>query len=182
LFYLAESTHSQRKLRRLLDEAMPEGYSSWDYAAVRKISYLDDTINETLRLKLPVITGVQRETPPQGLQIGDLWIPGHVNVVVPILPIQCDPRGWQEPKEFILERWSERYIEMGTRDAPWLPFNQGVHHCAGKHVAILTLRTATSAIAQNFDISFARRFLSPVLMALRPLHLIFTAQYQEGRK
>ncbi|KAJ4398618.1 hypothetical protein N0V91_010050 [Didymella pomorum] len=194
LFYLAEDTDCQRKVRRLLDGAMPEGYSSWDYAAVRKISYLDDIINETLRLKPAVITGVPRETPPQGLQIGKVWIPGHVNVVVPMLPIQRDPRWWEKPNEFIPERWSERSIEMGTRDAPWLPFNQGLHHCAGKDVALLTLRTAMAAIVQNFDITFApqeskdskrafdRQFLSPVLMTPRPLHLIFTARDQEGQE
>lgn len=134
---------------------MPGGHSSWNYAAIRNISYLDDIINKTLRLKPAVITGVLRETPPQGLQIGDVWIPGHVNVVVSNLPIQRDPRWWGKVIEFILERWSDRYIEMGTREAPWLPFNQGLHPCAGKDVAQLTIKTAVSAIVQNFDIAFA---------------------------
>jgi len=71
---------------------MPVGYSLWDYAALRETSYLDDIINKTLRLGPAIITGVPRETPLPGLQIGDAWIPGHVNVVVPILPIQRDLR------------------------------------------------------------------------------------------
>lgn len=134
---------------------MPEGYSAWDYATVRKISYLDDIINETLRLKPVVITGVPRETSPQGLQIGDVQIPGHVNVVVPMLPIQRDLRWWEKPDDFRPERWLGRSIELGTRNALWLPFNQGLHHCAGKDMALLTLRTAMSTIVQNFDITIA---------------------------
>lgn len=47
----------------------------------------------------------------------------------------------------------------------------------------MTLRTATSALVQNFDIRFAhgetgekfdREFLASFMMALRPLQLIFT--------
>jgi cytochrome P450 len=173
---------------------MPGGYATWQYAAVKEISYIDDIINETLRLKPPVIPGVPRETPPHGLQIGDMWVPGYVNVVVPTLPLQRDPRWWKEPNEFIPERWSERKKELYTDDAPWLPFNRGLHHCAGRDVAYLTLRTAISAIMQNFDVTFApeeseetksafdSQFLSAVLMTLRPLHLVFTARNQEGEE
>ena len=191
LFYLAKHTAVQLKVRRLLDESMPGGYSTWDYAAVREVTYIDDIVNETLRLKPPIIQGLPRETPNQGLQIGDVWIPGHVNVLVPTISIQRDARWWKEPNDFIPERWNERKDEMGTGDAPWLPFQRGLHHCAGKDVAYLTLRTAISAIVQNFDVRFAaeeneeskkafdERFLSSMLMTPRPVHLIFTVREKE---
>lgn len=44
---------------------------------------------------------------------------------------------------------------MGTHQAPWLPFQRGMHPCAGKDLAILTFRTTLSAIIQNFQVSFA---------------------------
>ncbi|KAH6619026.1 cytochrome P450 67 [Boeremia exigua] len=186
LFCLAKHIDVQRKLRNMLNETMPQGYSDWQYASIKDISYIDDIINETLRLKPPIIQGTPRETPAEGLQIGDVWIPGHVNVLVPTISIQRDPRWWKEPNHFVPERWHERKNEMGTEDAPWMPFQRGLHHCAGKEVAYLTLRTAISAIVQNFDVTFApeeseesikafdERFLSSMLMTLRPLHLVFT--------
>lgn len=99
--------------------------STWDYSKVAAITYIDDIINETLRLKSPVIQGMPRETPPQGIQIGEKWIPGYVNVSVPVTLIQRDPRWWRQPNEFIPERWTERREEMGTEGAPWFPFQLG---------------------------------------------------------
>lgn len=91
------------------------------------MTYIDDIINETLRLKPPVLQGSARETPAHGLRIGDLYIPGNVNVSVSHYLIQRDPRYWQQPHEFVPERWDEKRGEMGTDDAPFLPFQLGTH-------------------------------------------------------
>lgn len=104
---------------------MTEGYDSWDYSKVQALPFLDSVINETLRLKPPVIQGTPRETPPQGIRVGDRFIPGHVAVSVPTILIQRDPRWWQKPDEFLPERWGEKREEMGTDNSPWLPFQQG---------------------------------------------------------
>lgn len=104
---------------------MATDYASWDYSKVQVLPYLDGIINETLRLKPPVLQGVPRETPPQGIRIGDLHIPGHVIVSVPTILIQRDPRWWQQPDEFIPERWGDKKEQMGTENSPWLPFQQG---------------------------------------------------------
>lgn len=59
----------------------------------------------------------------------------------------------------------------------------GMHACAGKNFAYMTLRTAISALVQNFNITFAhgetgeqfdKEFLASFMMALRPLKLVFT--------
>ncbi|KAF1944269.1 cytochrome P450 [Clathrospora elynae] len=182
LFYLVKYPEVQRKLCGLLNEAIPEGYVSWNYTQVETVSYIDDIINETLRLKPPTIQGLPRETPAQGIRIGDKHIPGYVNVSVPVTLIQRDPRWWKQPNEFIPERWMERRGEMGTDDSPWFPFQMGMHACAGKNLAYLTLRIALSALVQNFDITFAPGetgekfdgdYLSSFVMTLRPLQLVF---------
>ena len=58
-----------------------------------------------------------------------------------------------------------------------------MHACAGKNLAYLTMRTAISAIVQNFDITFAPGetgekfdgdYLGQFVMMLRPLQLVFT--------
>ncbi|OAL50229.1 cytochrome P450 67 [Pyrenochaeta sp. DS3sAY3a] len=183
LFYLAKYQDKQKKLRELLDAANPGGLSTWDYATISTVTYIDDIINETLRLKSPVIQGMPRETPPPGLQIGEKWIPGYVNVSVPVTLIQRDPRWWKQPNEFIPERWTERREEMGTEGAPWFPFQLGPHACPGRNLAYMLLRTSLSTIFRGFEVSFAPgetgvkfdgEYLSSLMMILRPLNLVFT--------
>ncbi|KAJ4321021.1 hypothetical protein N0V94_003079 [Neodidymelliopsis sp. IMI 364377] len=185
LFYLSRHPSIQQKLHHNLHTAMPGGYAAFSYAAVRKLSYLDDIINETLRLKPPVIQGQPRETPPHGLQVGSVWIPGRVNVAVPTLSIQRDARWWPQAESFIPERWGERREEMRTDGAPWNVFQSGVHACAGKALAYVTLRIVVAALVMGFEVrvaegeseerlrAFEGRFLSSLLMGLRPLGVVF---------
>jgi cytochrome P450 len=128
LFYLIKNPSKLQKLQRLLNEAMPGVSSTWSYEAVKTVTYIDDIINEALRLKPPVIHGGPRETPAKGLHIGNVYIPGNVTVSVPYFLIQRDPRWWKEPEKFIPERFGERRVEMGTEEAPWLPFTLGAYH------------------------------------------------------
>jgi cytochrome P450 len=44
---------------------------------------MNGVINEALRLHPAVPTAVQRMTPPEGLQLGDTYIPGNVTVWCP---------------------------------------------------------------------------------------------------
>lgn len=125
LFYLAKEPSVQGKLQTLIDKEMPGGYESWSYEKVKSITYIDDIINEALRLKPPVINIPTRETPPQGIQVGKVYIPGNVNVMVPTILIQRDPRYWEDAKEFIPERWGESRAEMGTDEAPFFAFSLG---------------------------------------------------------
>jgi len=200
LFYLAKNPSTQKKLQAHLDRAMPGGYSDWSYEKVKSVSYVDDFINETLRLKPALLTGGARETPAKGIQVGDTYIPGNTNIMVPIWLIQRDERYWPEADKFVPERFGERREEMGTDKAPYLPFSLGeilglssfcafadddlgAYACPGKNLAQLSLRTSLSMIAQNFDVAFApgedgvtfdNEMLDTFTVTLPPLQLQFT--------
>lgn len=115
----------QRKLQRFLDAALPDGYTQYSYDKIKGVSYLDDFINETMRLRPALFTGGARVTPAKGLRIDDVYIPGNTNVVVPVSLVQKDPRWWVRAGEFVPERFGEAKGEMGTGEAPYLPFSMG---------------------------------------------------------
>lgn len=52
--------------------------------ALLPLKYLNGAINESLRLHPPVPGGVQRLSPPEGITIGDRYIPGEVAIYVPM--------------------------------------------------------------------------------------------------
>jgi cytochrome P450 len=104
---------------------MPSGYNEWSYEKVKSVSYIDDFISETLRLRPALLTGGARETPAKGIMVDSTFIPGKTNVVIPISLIQRDPRWWQQAEDFIPERFGEKRAEMETDKAPYLPFSLG---------------------------------------------------------
>jgi|SRR5690242_12988745 len=154
LFYLAKFPDKQRKLQKLLDQKI-ESNNSWTYEKVKSVTYLDNFISETLRLRPALLTGGPRETPSKGTQIDEVFIPGNTNVLIPTALIHRDQRWWPEPHDFVPERFGERRLEMRTDQAPYLPFSLGAYNCPGKNLAQMSLRIALSVIAQSFDISFA---------------------------
>ncbi|EOA83112.1 uncharacterized protein SETTUDRAFT_21815 [Exserohilum turcica Et28A] len=181
LYFMAKHPDKQKKLQQLLDEAMPGGYSEWSYEKVKSVSYVDDFISETLRLRPALLTGGARETPAKGIQVGDTYIPGNTNVFVPVSLIQKDPRWWQQADEFLPERFGEKKVEMETDQAPYMPFSLG--NCPGKNLAQLSLRISLSMVAQNFDVSlapgetgqaFEDEILDTFTVTLPPLQLRFT--------
>lgn len=125
LYHLAKYPETQKKLQDLLDQAVPGGHDEWTWDKVKNVTYLEDYVSETLRLKPALLLAAPRETPPGGLQIDEVHIPGNTNVLVPTAQLHRDPRYWRQAEEFIPERWSERRVEMGTDDAPYLPFALG---------------------------------------------------------
>lgn len=59
-----------------LREEMDKAFETNSYACGKQIPLLDGIINESLRLYPTVIFGFQRLTPPEGLTIGSVYIPG----------------------------------------------------------------------------------------------------------
>ncbi|KAI2629259.1 putative benzoate 4-monooxygenase cytochrome P450 [Hypomontagnella submonticulosa] len=187
LFFLAKHPSVYQKLQSQVDAAMPTP-SDWTYDKAKSITYIDNIIDESLRLKPAVPTGATRVTPKEGIQIDEQFIPGDTNVFVPISLIQTDPRYWKQATEFIPERWGERSAEMGTNGAPYLPFYGGPYACPGKPLAMMSLRITLSKLAQHFDLSFApgetgetfdKEVKDTFTITLQPLMLQFTPRTGE---
>ncbi|KIW74868.1 hypothetical protein Z517_11638 [Fonsecaea pedrosoi CBS 271.37] len=177
-YYLARHPTVQKKLQEKLDAVFPAGEKDWTYEK-SKISYLDKIIYETLRLKPPVPGGLPRITPPQGLQVDEVYIPGDTIVGVPVHTLQRDPRYFERPLEFVPERWEE----MNADKSPFFPFSKGAFGCVGKQLAMMELRMVLSRVAMGFDIAFADgedgvKFDTEVLdtftLTLPPLKMKFT--------
>ncbi|RFU30754.1 hypothetical protein B7463_g5576, partial [Scytalidium lignicola] len=155
IYFLCRYPAVLRKLQTYLDAAMPNGERDWSYEKIKAVTYLDDIINETLRLKPALLTGGYRVTPAKGIKVDEIYIPGNTNVFVPVQLIQTDARYYHDPLEFIPERFGERKEEMQMEGAPYFPFSLGAYSCPGKNLAFMTLRIALSRAAQQFNLAFA---------------------------
>ncbi|KAB8252456.1 cytochrome P450 [Aspergillus flavus] len=149
-FHLAADHTWQAKLQEELD-ALPE----LTQEKVTGVELLDALINETLRLHPAVPSGTQRLTPPEGLQIGDKYIPGDVMVCIPTHTLFRDERAFVRPDEFLPQRWMTQ-PELVKDASVFIPFNAGPYSCVGKQLALMELRRVTAEILTRYDVEFAQ--------------------------
>lgn len=85
LFYhLATHPEVYTQLQAEVDEFFTElDADTFESNSLAKLPYLQACIDESLRLFPPVPSGLQRQTPPQGIRIGDREIPGNTIVMTP---------------------------------------------------------------------------------------------------
>ncbi|KAM0335212.1 hypothetical protein ACHAQA_000254 [Verticillium albo-atrum] len=182
LFYnLALHPEVTAKLQADLDAYHSE-HDQADHLSLSKLKYLQACIDESLRLYPPVPSGVQRMSPPQGQQIGNVFIPGNTVVQIPSYTLNRDARVFVRPDEFVPERWTSK-PEL-TKDASvFAPFSVGRYSCVGKQLGLMELRFVTSQILRKYDVGFAKDYnpgqfpgglQDTFTMATSKLDLVFT--------
>ncbi|KAK1450111.1 cytochrome P450 [Colletotrichum melonis] len=81
-FELAQKPDVYQRLREEIDDYFAQNEEP-EHSALSKLPYLQACIDETLRLHPPVPSGVQRMTPPEGIDIDGTFIPGDTIIQVP---------------------------------------------------------------------------------------------------
>ena len=72
------------------------------------------------------------------------------------VPIHPDPAHWQQPDDFIPERWL-----VGPDDplhpvkGAWRPFEHGPRNCIGQELVMIEMKVITIMTARRFDSSLA---------------------------
>jgi tryprostatin B 6-hydroxylase len=84
-YYLAADPSQQEKIR---EELRPlTTHENWNDKDIVNAQHLNGAIDEALRLHPPVPSGLARKTPPEGMQVGNTFIPGNVDFVTPLYPM-----------------------------------------------------------------------------------------------
>ncbi|KAJ5510414.1 Cytochrome P450 [Penicillium expansum] len=165
-FHLASHKPLVQRLQKELDTL-----KELNDDALSKIDLLDAAIHETLRLH-----------PSKGLTIGKTYVPGNTIVQVPLYTMFRDPRAFENPNEFIAERWTTN-PELVKDRSVFIPFNIGSWACVGKRLALMELRRVTAELLLRYNISLApgkgnESFLKDgkdtFTLTAAPLHLNFT--------
>jgi cytochrome P450 len=154
-YELCANPKAQAKLRQLVDKIEP-GKAHLEVDDVAKCDFLDGIINEVMRLHPAVPSGVQRETPAEGLTLPNgTYIPGNILMWQPIGNIHRDPRYFEKPLDFIPERWTEERPEAIIERRAFMPFGTGAYNCVGQKLAMMELRSVIANLVRSFEISFA---------------------------
>ncbi|KAE9369395.1 cytochrome P450 monooxygenase-like protein [Stipitochalara longipes BDJ] len=180
-YHLAKEPHIVSNLREELALIYSPG-SETEVRDIQDAKYLNGIINEALRLHPPVPSGLLRQTPPEGIMIGDKFIPGSVTVSTPTWSMGRLESCYERAEEFLPERWTDR-LELVLNKAAFMPFSLGTYSCIGKQLALMELRIVTARLVTQFDIGFApgedgtdlfEKTKDVFTLEVAPLKIVFT--------
>ncbi|KAF2219182.1 cytochrome P450 [Elsinoe ampelina] len=107
-----------------------------DFRLLNGNSFLQNVINEVLRLYGAAPTCQPRIVPPQGSQLGPYFLPGGVTVNTQAYTFHRDPTIFREPEKFDPDRWIDA---TDTMKEAFHPFGSGARSCLGQNLARLEL-------------------------------------------
>jgi hypothetical protein len=102
-----------------------------------------------------VPSGVQRETPPEGITLTDgTYIPGETIIWTPPHTLQRDPRYFLEPLSFMPERWTDEKPSYVVDKRAFIPFSTGSYNCVGQKLAVMEMRAVAANLVRSFEMEF----------------------------
>lgn len=124
------------------------------WSDVRELPYLSAVINESLRTHPAAGLPLERIVPAEGVQLGDVFIPGGTNIGCSAWTLHLDRDLWgQDAGEWRPERWLEagegKRAEMKNS---MFAFGAGSRTCIGKNVSYLEMYKLVPAVLRSFDV------------------------------
>ncbi|PWY85897.1 cytochrome P450 [Aspergillus heteromorphus CBS 117.55] len=162
IFYqLARHPDEVRKLRAELAPYVDANEPAGEFldAKISHLEHLNGVINEGLRLYPGIPSALPRETPPEGIHVDGVYIPGNTTVICPLYVMGRSELSYQKPLEFIPERWYQQ-PELVRDKSAFAPFTIGAYNCIGKPLALMNLRTTVARLVMSFDVQYAPGFVA----------------------
>ncbi|XP_061395292.1 probable cytochrome P450 28d1 [Musca vetustissima] len=153
LLMLARNQRVQRKLRARLNECA----ESLAFDEITTNTYLNQCIQETLRLFPPLATlfkiCTESVTLENGLSNSCIELnPGDI-VYISSYSFHHDPKYYDEPEKYWPERFDDelggvkKYKDMGV----FLPFGDGPRMCPGMKLALMEVKIALMELVRHFE-------------------------------
>ncbi|OAD56185.1 Cytochrome P450 9e2 [Eufriesea mexicana] len=162
---LAVHPDCQAKLQQGIDDALMENNGQLPYDVLRNMKYLDAVINEVMRI-YPIAAMLDRlcvksfELPPALPGGKPFTINPGMNVWVPIVPIQMDPKYYEKPEKFDPERFIEDEKKIVNSGA-FMPFGVGPRMCIGNRFALLEMKVLLCHILATCNLKVGSKTTIP---------------------
>uniref|UniRef100_A0A0A9FCA5 Uncharacterized protein n=1 Tax=Arundo donax TaxID=35708 RepID=A0A0A9FCA5_ARUDO len=153
---LIRRPHVMKKLQSEVRSSIPEGQEAVSEADLTTdMAYLRAVIKESLRLH-PVTPLVPPHFSMASCSVVDGYVvPAGVRVLVNAWAMGRDARYWEEPEEFVPERFLDggAAADVGFKgnDFQFLPFGAGRRMCPGMNFGMATIELMLVNLVHRFD-------------------------------
>jgi cytochrome P450 len=135
---------------------------------LRALDYTRMVIDETLRLYPPA--WVIGRNALDDDEIGGYHIPKGINVLIPVYSIHRDARYWENPEQFIPERFSKEKAK-NYHKFMYFPFGGGPRLCIGNNFALMEMQLIVPMILRKYKLTKPKGYTykKDPLVTMRPL-------------
>ncbi|KAL7026355.1 hypothetical protein ACKWTF_013886 [Chironomus riparius] len=163
LYELAYRYDIQEKLRIEIEEVVSRHDGIISYDAISEMTYLDQVINETLRLYSPIGQLFRICAADYKVDGMNFTIDKGMPIIIPVHAIHHDSRYYYDPELFNPDRFSSEEVKKRPHYS-FLPFGTGPRNCIGERFGIMQSKLAIATIIKNFRLSLHEETRYPLLM------------------
>ena len=169
LHSLANDKDIQDKARRSISEVLEKYNGEWCYDSVMEMTFIDQVIEETLRL-YTTVSNLQRICVKDYTLPNGSILPKDTTVIIPTLAFNHDPDMFPNPMKFDPDRFNDE--NKRTRH-PFssLPFGEGPRFCIGQRLGQLQTKLGLALLLHKFEFNFCSKTEYPI--KIEPLNLVY---------
>ncbi|XP_059619849.1 probable cytochrome P450 28a5 [Phlebotomus argentipes] len=164
LYELGRNERAQEKLRKEIREYEAKG--GINYESIQEMPYLDQVVNETMRIHPPliIISKLCTENVKYSVNGKAVEIPRGMTVHIPIFSIHRNEHNFPNPEEFIPERFDEENggSKVFKDKCSFLPFGNGPRICLGMRFAMLQVKTSVVEVIRQYCVTVNEKTQQPL--------------------
>ncbi|XP_058460188.1 probable cytochrome P450 6a14 [Malaya genurostris] len=139
LFELASNERVQEKLRDEIKRVLEAHNNQITYEAIKEMTYMDQVVNETLRMFPPVGNLIRIANEPYQLTSPNVTVEKGQMVMVSVHSIHHDPAIYEDPERFDPDRFAPERVKARHSHC-FLPFGDGPRNCIGMRFGLLEVK------------------------------------------
>ncbi|KYQ47713.1 Cytochrome P450 6j1 [Trachymyrmex zeteki] len=163
-FYLANYPKIQEKLHEEVISVLNKYNSEVTFEGLREMTYMDQVINETMRMIPGTLLMKKRCTEEFELKGSDgvvCRVPLGMEILIPVQALHKDPQYWENPEEYDPERFNSDKKSNINRFT-FLPYGEGPRICVGIRMAQLQMKAGLAMIVRKYKMELSPKTQMPL--------------------
>ncbi|CAG9801981.1 unnamed protein product [Chironomus riparius] len=176
LFELCRHPEIQKKVQKEIDEALKAANTNEiTYDILQDLKYLECCVDEALR-KYPIVPVLIRECTKDHTFSETNWtVEKGTTIFLPVQALQRDPNIYDNPMEFIPERFIDSPTGNGnSKGLYYLPFGDGPRNCIGARMGKLQTKLGLAMMLSKFSFELVDKSLLTKEFEVHPNQFILT--------